>query len=233
MSARHILGALLALVLLIWSVDLYVESGAGAKLSPDAPALAAVVRVEQYLGLPVPQDEHTVPSALTTLLSRYDGKSLSLDSRTKSSECQVQGPLPDPACTPGAVFASAGTSTICVSGYTRTVRNVSVKTKQIIYRAYGIDYPQPTGTYEADHLIPLELGGSNDIANLFPEAQDPRPGFREKDLVENYLHDQVCAGNISLSAAQEQIARDWVAVYDTFSDDTIAALKKQAARYGD
>ena len=77
---------------------------------------------------------------------------------------------------------------------------------------YGIEQHSP-GQYEVDHLIPLELGGSNDIANLWPEAASPKSGFHEKDQVENYLHDQVCSGAISLKDAQTQIATDWLAVY--------------------
>ena len=78
---------------------------------------------------------------------------------------------------------------------------------------YGI-VERTTGEYEVDHLVPLEAGGSNDIANLWPEAAEPRPGFHEKDVVENYLHDQICLGRMSLADAQRAIATNWVAVYD-------------------
>ena len=47
---------------------------------------------------------------------------------------------------------------------------------------------------------------SNDIANLWPEAASPTPGFHQKDEVENYLHDQVCSGAMSLKDAQTEIA---------------------------
>ena len=65
----------------------------------------------------------------------------------------------------------------------------------------------------ADHLISLELGGSNGIANLWPEPASPRPGFHEKDKVEDYLHQQVCNGSMSLSEAQDLIAHNWMKVY--------------------
>jgi hypothetical protein len=64
-------------------------------------------------------------------------------------------------------------------------------------------------------LISLELGGSNDISNLWPEAADPTPGFHQKDQVENYLHKQVCEGKLSLKQAQQEIATDWLRVYET------------------
>src|ERR1019366_5961663 len=59
--------------------------------------------------------------------------------------------------------------------------------------------PQATGAVEGDHLVPLELGGDNVIANLWPEPAEPHPGFHEKDRVENYLHRQVCSGAMSRS----------------------------------
>jgi len=67
--------------------------------------------------------------------------------------------------------------------------------------------------YEVDHFIPLELGGSNDIKNLWLEPAEPKPGFHEKDIVENCLHYQVCFGNESLQKAQEEIRSDWYSVY--------------------
>ena len=146
--------------------------------------------------------------------------------QTKNSECVIQGSLPDPACTPGAIFADVTKEMTCVSGYTKTVRSVSTSLKKKVYQQYGIAYPPPFGTYEADHFIPLTLGGSNDIANLFPESAEPKPGFKEKDLVENYLHQQVCAGKIGLAAAQRAIATNWVAVYNSISPTDLNALRQ-------
>src|SRR3989344_5746132 len=149
--------------------------------------------------------------------------------QTKNSECVIQGSFPDPACTPGAIFADVTAEQTCVSGYTKTVRSVSTSLKKEVYRSYGITYPPPFGTYEADHFIPLALGGNNDIANLFPEAAEPRPGFREKDLVENYLHEEACAGKIDLAVAQKLIADDWVSVYNSLPPEQ---LKKLSGLYG-
>jgi hypothetical protein len=154
-----------------------------------------------------------------------------LGARTKETDCQVRGPLPDPDCTPGAVFAEATPDIICVSGYTKTVRDVSVSLKKKVYTEYGLAYPQARGTYEADHLIPLELGGNNDIANLFPEVDEPRPGYHEKDLVENYLNHEVCAGRLSLAAAQQQVAKDWTVVYHGLTPDQITELLEEIKKY--
>ncbi|HEU5441426.1 MAG TPA: HNH endonuclease, partial [Ktedonobacterales bacterium] len=120
--------------------------------------------------------------------------------------------LPDPGCTPGAIFPNATKDQICQSGYASSVRNVPQSVKDKAYASYGIASHLP-GQYEVDHLVSLELGGSNEIANLWPEAASPTPGFHEKDKVENYLHDQMCSGAISLHDAQVEIATNWLAVY--------------------
>ena len=134
--------------------------------------------------------------------------------QTKTSGCKARGALPDPDCTPGAIFDTATKDQICQSGYASSVRNVPTSEKDQVYAEYGIASHSP-GEYEVDHLVSLELGGSNDIANLWPEAANPTPGFHQKDQVENYLHDQVCNGAISLHDAQVKIATDWLSVYNS------------------
>jgi hypothetical protein len=149
------------------------------------------------------------------------------DARISSGSCKINGPYPDHACTPGAVFADATMTDTCVAGYTATVRNVSAKTKKQVFAEYGITYPQPAGAYEVDHFIPLALGGSNDIANLFPEAASPVPGFHEKDVVEVFLQGEVCSGRATLGAAQKQISSDWLAVYRNIPFEKIQQIKKK------
>jgi hypothetical protein len=134
-----------------------------------------------------------------------------IGSRTKTSGCMILGALPDSACTPGSVL-SVSTNEVCQSGYASSVWDVPQSVRDQVYAEYGISSNTP-GQYEVDHLIPMELGGSNDIANLWPEAASPVPGFHQKEQVEDYLHDQVCAGRMSLVDAQQAIASNWLAVY--------------------
>lgn len=139
--------------------------------------------------------------------------------RTKTSGCKVNGPFPDSACTPGAIIPSVTKEQICVPRYSKAVRNVPQDLKDEVYAEYEITSHEP-GQYEVDHLVSLELGGSNDIANLWPEAAKPRPGYHEKDKVENYLHKQVCDGKMSLEEAQRQIATNWLEVYERMPKTT-------------
>ena len=132
--------------------------------------------------------------------------------QTKTSDCVSVNALPDSDCTPGAVFQDVTVSQICQPGYSSQVRNVPDSEKNQAYAEYGVE-SHTTGQYEVDHLVSLELGGSNEISNLWPEPAEPRPGFHEKDKVENYLHNQVCSGAISLQQAQIEIATNWMTVY--------------------
>ena len=122
--------------------------------------------------------------------------------------------LPNPQLTPGEVLTT-DLSKICQSGYTKTVRHTSGKLKQFIYREYGIN-PRG-GHYEVDHLIPLEIGGADVANNLWPESYDTKPwNAHVKDRLENFLHEEACAGRISIEQAQKEIAEDWISAYQKY-----------------
>ena len=95
------------------------------------------------------------------------------------------------------------------------MRNVSAALKQRVYAEYAITQ-HSRSSYEVDHLVPLELGGSNSIANLFPEAATPMPGFHEKDRLENKTHDAVCSSARALRATQRSIAKNWTVLYHVY-----------------
>jgi hypothetical protein len=120
--------------------------------------------------------------------------------------------FPDPAKTPGAVLEVTAAD-ICVPGYSKRVRNVPIAVKRQVYANYGIRTHEP-GEYEVDHLISLELGGSNSIRNLWPQSFRTHPwNAYVKDALEDELHRRVCAGTIELEKAQQVIAHDWVSGY--------------------
>lgn len=133
--------------------------------------------------------------------------------KSPSPACSYRGLLPDPICTPGAVNPSVTQATIrrtiCVSGWTATIRpsvSVTGPMKRRSMSAYGVGAQSPSG-FEYDHLISLELGGAPaSTLNLWPE---PHPGSFAKDLIENALKRAVCAGRMTLAAAQHRIATDW------------------------
>ena len=133
---------------------------------------------------------------------------------------------PDPNLTPGAlnpaVTQATVNTTICVSGWTATIRPSSsytgrLKIQQIAEYGYA---DTSTSAYEEDHLISLELGGApTDPRNLWPEPYtislaDGRPtGAHTKDGLETRLKNQVCSGAITLAVAQAEIGIHWVHAY--------------------
>jgi len=118
----------------------------------------------------------------------------------------ARGPRPDRRCTPGTRFASVTARQVCTPGYASRARNVSSATKRRIYLAYGIRRHAPF-EYEVDHLISLELGGSNSPKNLWPQKEHAYGVYSAatKDRVENLLHRELCNGSITLAQAQVRI----------------------------
>jgi hypothetical protein len=118
--------------------------------------------------------------------------------------------MPTPGLTPG-VALHVTVAQVCITGYAASVRNVPGSEKEAVYARYGVAHVPYQ--HEVDHLISLEIGGSNDIRNLWPEPYAGRWGARTKDVLENKLHDLVCSRRLSLATAQRQEATNWVAAY--------------------
>ncbi len=118
---------------------------------------------------------------------------------------------PDPRLTPGAA-TNATTADVCRPGYARQARSVPASLKRQALAEYGI-VPLPGERFEIDHLVPLELGGANTLANLWPQPYAGAWTAGEKDRLENALHREVCAGQEPLSDAQQEIRADWIGAY--------------------
>jgi hypothetical protein len=115
--------------------------------------------------------------------------------------------LADPVRTPGVLNpdvtqATIGT-TICVQGWTRTIRPPSEYTNALKLRQMRVYGERgPSSAFQEDHLISLELGGHpTDPRNLWPE---PYPRASHVDTIENELNAQVCSGSLTLAQAQEK-----------------------------
>jgi hypothetical protein len=104
----------------------------------------------------------------------------------------------------GAIDPTCTLQKVCVPGYTQTVRPSASYTNALKRRQMKVrGLPGNPGEYEEDHIIPLELcGNPTDPNNLTPEKWDRA---RAKDQMENLLHKRVCAGAMTLQAAQAQV----------------------------
>ena len=135
------------------------------------------------------------------------------------SSAAAQG-LPNPAKTPGVVEPKLTQERICAPGFdTKSWRHVSAGLKNKVYRAYNMAKDQGDCAIgrgcEVDHLIPLELGGSNDIRNLWIQPYSTKVwNATMKDSLENELHRLVCRGDITLEQAQQEIRSDWTKSWD-------------------
>jgi len=123
------------------------------------------------------------------------------------------GLYPDPKLTPGKTL-DVTAAIVCVPGYADKIRHVTKATRKKVFLRYGIDWKN-RAKYEVDHLVSLELGGSNDLENLWPQ---PYAGVeytaRMKDQAEDWLHRELCkGGDMTIYAAQTLIMRDWIGVY--------------------
>lgn len=134
--------------------------------------------------------------------------------------------LPVSSVTPGATNPAVTQSniqkTICVSGYTATIRPTSsyttkLKMQQLKSSPYSRYGSTSTSLFEEDHLIPLELGGNpTSPLNLWPEPWNDAYGAHKKDVLENLLHKLVCSGSLDLRTAQSAIATNWYSAYTAY-----------------
>jgi hypothetical protein len=112
--------------------------------------------------------------------------------------------VPRRSLTPGVAFA-VGTARICVSGYSASVRNVPQAEATAVYDRYGVAHVPYA--HEVDHLVSLEIGGSNAIANLWPEPYAGRWGARTKDVLDAWRE---------LSTRYLEHFRTWAAAHRRF-----------------
>ena len=134
----------------------------------------------------------------------------------------AQSSVPDPTRTPGAlnpdVTQDTIASTICVRGWTATVRPPEAYTHGLKHRqiaAFGYA-DRRIASYVEDHLVPLSLGGAPyDPRNLWPQPRVADDGWTSdmKDELEAVLPRLVCAGKLSLDEARRAIAADWRQAY--------------------
>ena len=122
--------------------------------------------------------------------------------------------LPDARLTPGATVLVSRLA-VCAEPDTKN-KAVPATLRKKVFDEYGIPGADPAA-YEVDYLVTPALGGADDIHNLWPHSYLATAwNARVKDELEDRLRDMVCDGSLDLTAAQREIATDWIAAYKKY-----------------
>jgi hypothetical protein len=136
-------------------------------------------------------------------------------------------PLPDTRFTPGAV-RTVDARAVCQDRPTSADSAIPAKMQGEVFREYRMVNARPQD-YEIDYLITPELGGADDIRNLWPEPYgNTQWNARVKDQLEDHLHEMVCHGQLDLSTAQQDIATDWISAYKKYFHTEAPLSARQA-----
>ena len=121
---------------------------------------------------------------------------------------------PNSRLTPGAT-RDVRLADICQSDDNDFDPAVPSPIQQAVFREYGMK-DVPARDYQVDYLINPQLGGTDDIQNLWPQPYNTIWNARVKDALEDRLHQMVCKQQIDLASAQHDIASDWIAAYKKY-----------------
>jgi hypothetical protein len=133
--------------------------------------------------------------------------------RLDRSDVNVSASLPIRALTPG-MTRPVSLADICASSDNDLDPEVSPQQQEAVFREYGISRKGSPRDFQVDYLISPQLGGTDDVKNLWPQSYKEVVWNAEaKDALERHLSQLVCEGKVSLAEAQSAIATNWVAAY--------------------
>jgi hypothetical protein len=138
-----------------------------------------------------------------------------VDSQQLATDSNPGPLLPESNLTPGAI-RPVDAREVCTPGPSDQMASIPVSVRQAVFHEYGMDH-SPARGYEVDHLITPELGGTDDMRNLWPEPYASTEwNAHVKDELEDYLRERVCHGQLDLSTAQRDMATNWIAAYKKY-----------------
>lgn len=121
--------------------------------------------------------------------------------------------MPDSRLTPGATIV-LNREAVCSTANVKNKR-VPVVLERKLLDEYGIRGAAPQA-YEVDYLVTPALGGADDIRNLWPQSFSADWNAHVKDQLEDHLREMVCSGELELTEAQREIARNWISAYKKY-----------------
>jgi hypothetical protein len=125
---------------------------------------------------------------------------------------QIKGTVsePDLRLTPGTVV-DTNTTSVCGISPKAGRNRIPWQTAQQVFAAYG----HGSGAqhkYILNFLVPLDLGGGTDTANIWPVSLRGT-GFYQKVETDHVLRDLVCRRSLSLAQAQHDEEKNWYAAW--------------------
>jgi len=132
------------------------------------------------------------------------------------ANAEIAASLPNRALTPG-MTRRVDLGDICRESDEDLDPAVPVQRKEAIFREYGISPDHGGDEFQVDYLISPQLGGTDDVRNLWPQSYKETTWNAEvKDALERHLNRLVCERKITLEEAQHAIAHDWIAAYQKY-----------------
>jgi hypothetical protein len=132
------------------------------------------------------------------------------------SNAEMAASLPNRALTPG-MTRQVELVDICREGDDDLDPAVPAPRKEAVFREYGMSPDHAANDYQVDYLISPQLGGTDDVRNLWPQSYKETTWNAEaKDALERHLYQLVCERKITLQEAQHAIAHDWIAAYQKY-----------------
>jgi hypothetical protein len=125
-----------------------------------------------------------------------------------------QSGLPNNFLTPGDT-KKVSKEQICSPDFSAKVKPTKDSIKEEAFERYGLRSGQFAEDV-LDHLVPVELGGSDQLENLWPQSVKGEWNASQKDALEQKLHAMVCDGTMELKQAQAAIRKNWVAAYTQY-----------------
>jgi len=124
--------------------------------------------------------------------------------------------VPNPSLTPGAIRLVT-LKDICSATDGDLDPTVSPSMERAVLQEYGVPSGAAARNYQIDYLVNPQLGGTNDIKNLWPEPySNAKWNAHAKDELEQHLQQMVCDRAVDLAVAQREIATDWIAAYKKY-----------------
>src|SRR4029079_4494534 len=118
---------------------------------------------------------------------------------------------------------------VCRRQQTVKTRAVVASIGKKVFAEYGIRNPEPRH-YEMDYLIDPDLGGADDVRNLWPPPYSALWNAHVKDALEEHLRELVCTNQVTLADAQRDISTDWISAYKRYFNTDRPLSARQAFR---